>query len=117
MNVDRQVRILSICDHGRLRSSRERVLKSAGYDVDSISSDEFLRFCQVRSSSLAIICKTVSPESAVRLESLLPRYNPDIRILHLDRPPEVEQHRGGRAHRSPGSGQFLQAVESLVTNS
>ena len=117
MAVDRRVHILSICDRHRLRSSRERELKSAGYEVDSVSSDEFLRFGQVRSSTVAIICTTVNPESSARLQHLLPRYNPDIRILHLDGLPESEPRPERRAALSARPAGFLQAVESMVAGS
>jgi hypothetical protein len=113
-SVDRRVRILSICDRDRLRTSRERELKSAGYEVDSVSSNEFLRFGQVRSSAIAIICTTVNPESALRLKHLLPSYNPEIRILHLDGAPEIELRPDRRAHRPAGPGGFLQTVESMA---
>jgi hypothetical protein len=114
MAVDRRVRILSICDRDRLRSLRERELKNAGYEVDSVSSDEFLRFGQVRSSAIAIICTTVNPESTLRLQHLLPRYNPDIRILHLEGSFEFEPCSDRRTRRLADPGRFLQAVESMV---
>lgn len=114
MPADRNVRILSICDRDHLRSARERALKGAGYDVESVSSDEFLRYWQVRSSAIAIICKTVNSESAVRLENLLPRYNPDIRILHLAHPPEFDRRSDERDQIPWRPRRLLRAVESMV---
>lgn len=76
-------RILSIGDDEGLRSSREMLLASEGYEVHSAESSAFLDVCQVRSLDLVILCQSVTLERAQRLAEILRRYNPQIRILRV----------------------------------
>jgi hypothetical protein len=83
MNNGNSVRILSISDDEDLRLSRELVLKSAQYDVESLASDADFNAVPVGSFEVAIICHSVDLERSARLAGTLRRWNPGIRILHL----------------------------------
>jgi hypothetical protein len=110
MNIGGPVRVLSVCDDGGLRSSRELLLQAYGYEVESHPSDDYLLMVHVSSFDVAIICQSVNRDEAPRLMRMLRRYNPRLRILDLSRPVELDS----AGYCEPGPHIFLEAVKSLV---
>jgi ribosomal protein S16 len=84
MDVRRRARILSVCDDEGLRSSRELLLRSTGYETESVTSYEFLKVSYVRTFDIALICTSIQPSRVGPLIEMLGRYNPMIQILDMD---------------------------------
>ncbi|MGB6686241.1 MAG: response regulator [Terracidiphilus sp.] len=85
MSATNRVRILSISDDDGLRMSRELVLESDGYELESLSSNGHLAVAKVQSFEIAIVCQSVDGGRATRLAEMLRCYNPSIRILRIGR--------------------------------
>jgi hypothetical protein len=78
------VRVLSISEDAGLGLSRRLLLENAGYDLDSAGSGSVFTPSYVRSFDAAILCQSVSRDSALELTERLRRYNPEIRILRVN---------------------------------
>jgi hypothetical protein len=83
MSAPEEKRILSISDDGGLGQSRQLLFENAGYISVTVDSTIPLSVSYVRSFDAAIVCQSLSRESAARLAERLRRYNPDIRILRI----------------------------------
>jgi CheY-like chemotaxis protein len=83
MNDNQSTKILSICDDEALRYSRQLVLESVGYEVESIPSDAPLDAVQPKGFEIAILCHSVDGIHAARLANELRRMNPNILVLRV----------------------------------
>lgn len=105
-------RILSISDDDGLRYSRELLLKNAGYEIDSISSDAGLPVAEVRSYDVALICRSVDTKRSMALTEMLQRYHPEIQIMCVapfQGPEQFDMH----LQIVPEPELFLEAVRRL----
>jgi len=108
-------RVLSVADYESIRSSREMLLRGAGYSVISVSSDCALTMEIPRDLAIAIIGQTVEHPDALRIAARLGSTQADVCILRLtiqyQRPgPEF----GGCCFVEDGPEAFLSCVEELV---
>ena len=83
MNHDQPTKILSICDDDGLRYSRQLVLESVGYQVESVPSDAPLEAAQVKEFEIAILCHSVDANHAANLAKDLRRMNRSILVLRV----------------------------------
>ncbi len=84
VRATRQSRILVISDYEGLRSSREQVLRLAGFHVESISSRVIFEDAWVKSFDIAVLCQSVEPERAARIAVLLRKANPCVALLRVN---------------------------------
>ena len=75
---------MSISDDAGLGFSQRLLLENAGYDLDSAESDGPLSASFVQSFDAAILCQSVSGDTALKLTERLRRCNPGIRILRVN---------------------------------
>lgn len=83
MNDGQPVRVLSICDDESLRYSRQLVLESEGYAVESITSRELLESADLKAFEIAILCHSVDAQHAARLADQLRHTYAGIRVLRV----------------------------------
>jgi CheY-like chemotaxis protein len=74
-------RILSISDDDGLRYSRELLLLSNGYSIESVTSNTALSVSRVRSFDVVLICRSVDPRRAMAVTEMLRRYDSRIQIM------------------------------------
>jgi DNA-binding response OmpR family regulator len=107
------VRILSISDDEGLRFSRELLLSSDGYEIESIASTTALSFAHAESFDVALICRSVVAERAATLTEMLRQCNPEIQILCIS-PLETQTERcGGGLEIASGPEPLLDAVREV----
>ena len=115
VTTPRGVRILSIRDDAGLGLSRHLLLENAGYDLDSSESNCPLTAPFVRSFDAAILCHSVSRESALKLTQSLRRHNPGIRILRVNlQASEPDCSFDGTCDSLAGPQRILNAVEQML---
>ncbi len=83
MNENQPIKILSICDDDGLRYSRQLVLESVGYAVESMTSASPLDAAKLNAIEIAILCHSVDANHAAHLADELRRLNPGIRVLRV----------------------------------
>lgn len=111
----RYIRILSISDDPMVRSTRELVLRTDGYEIVSISSNDLLSVSEIRSFDVAVICHSVPTERAMGLIDRLRRYKPEIRVLRVNsRVRRVEPFYEVDSEVLSGPGALLRAVKQLL---
>ncbi len=114
MSENHTIRILSICDDEALRYSRQLLLESVGYAVESITSDAPLDAAEMKSFEIAVLCHSVDASHAAKWANKLRRMNASIRVLR------VHAIQGAQDHFSdvdcevlPDPVPLLNAIESL----
>lgn len=109
-------RILSIGDDDDLRLSRVLILRSQGYLVESITSNQALKAELEGRFQVAVISQTVSSSRAVRIAAALRERDPEIRILRIQ---EFRSHADGVYDQTSeslcGPRAFLRAIDSLCS--
>jgi hypothetical protein len=113
-----EFRILSVCDDPGLSRSREWLLQSAGFQVQSRGSDWQPDKAIAREAAIAVICHSIEEERADWLVRRLRQLNPDIRVLEIL--PYGSWHRKGKdaeCRIEEGPVGFLTVVASLVSAS
>lgn len=108
-------RILSISDDDGLRYSRELLLRNAGYETESVSSDVELSIPRVRSFDAALICRSVNVKRGMVLTEMLQRYNPEMQIMCIAPLDSMEQL-DLNLHVVPEPQIFLEAVRRMSLN-
>ena len=105
------VRILSISDDDGLRMSRELLLRSRGYETESMTSNDAL--CQAVSCwfEIVLICRSVDPELALAVAHRMRNANPSIQLLCIA-PVEGQSTRGG-LELPAGPEPLLEAIRTL----
>ncbi len=78
------LRILSVSDDEVLGFSREMVLRCEGYEVESVSSREYLAAPRSRHYDLAIVCQSVDPRHAGLIVAMLRRHLSLVRVMRLN---------------------------------
>lgn len=101
------IRIISICDNESLRQSRELVLKSDGYDVQSFFSWNAPGVSVVRDAQIVVMCRSVDEERARALTYLFRGLNGNLKILDLRSlvASDNDEH-------NLGGGAFLNLIEN-----
>lgn len=106
--------VLSICDDDGIRYSREMVLESEGYAVQSAASNALLDVANVRCFDIAIICHSVADDQAERLAEKLRRYHPSIRVLRVQAMRSLKDHYYDvDCEALPGPISLLNALKTL----
>jgi hypothetical protein len=109
------VRILSISDHEDIRLSRELLLKNAGYEVISSSSESAGEMPD--DVQLVLIGQTVKDSDAARVIAVVRKAHPQVRIMRMRR-----QCEGGEADCDAscfvedGPTAFLRCVSALLNS-
>ena len=83
MNPNDEYRLISICDDDSLRYSREMILRHAGYEVVSVTSNAHAEELTDPVFDMAIVCQSVNPDRAIRLVETLRRRNPGLRVFSI----------------------------------
>lgn len=110
-------KILTISDDDGLRASRDMVLRSEGYDVQSQSSQAFLEIARGRSCNLAILCQSVPADRATSIAEQLRHQNPAIRILRMNPFRACSEPRFNTDFEVfAGPYALLRAIEGLLCN-
>jgi DNA-binding response OmpR family regulator len=111
----RTVRILSISNDQRLATSRQLVLESQEFDVESFTSQTALIECQGKSFDVAILGHTVPDSEKRTLVDELRRLCPGIRVIGLLQFGEVPDPAWDGACRiDDGPNALLEAVRSVL---
>jgi DNA-binding NarL/FixJ family response regulator len=114
MNADGAGRLISICDEENLRYSRELILRYAGYDTVSVSSNATLEELTSTSFDIAIVCQSISSDHTIRILETLRRSNPRLRVLRINTYPNRPWASFGMDYEVPGRPiALLRAVASL----
>jgi hypothetical protein len=79
----KDIRILCLCDDSDLGSSREMLLRNAGFEVASLPSDTGLSDGLARRFDIAVLCHSLGEKTVTRLTGVLRRLNPDIRVIRI----------------------------------
>lgn len=114
MKMDGAQRLISICDDESLRYSREMILRYAGNEVLSFSSNASMEELTSARFDIAILCQSIHPERAVRIVQTLKRSNPEIRILRINPYPNRPRSSGDAEYEVPARPTaLLRAVAAL----
>lgn len=81
--TDRRTRILLVSDYEGLRFSRELLLRKHGYDVETMSSGQFLAKRELCQCDLAILCQSLESDRALLVGAILRRAEPSIALLRV----------------------------------
>lgn len=81
--MDRRTRILLISDYEGLRFSRELLLRKHGYDVEALSSGQFLAKSELCQCDLAILCQSLESDRALLIGAILRRTEPGTVLLRV----------------------------------
>jgi hypothetical protein len=108
-----RIKILSIGDDEDLLNTRQMVLESAGFRVQSIAGTGTIEEAGVQVIDLALICHTIPAEQAFTTARFLKRINPAITILHLCNACGGRPSNPGRI-ASYGPQQFLTKVNKAL---
>jgi DNA-binding NtrC family response regulator len=111
----RTVRILSISNDQHLARSRQLVLESQEFDVESFTSQKALIECQGKSFDVAILGHTVPDDEKRMLVDELRRLCPGIKVIGLLQFGEVPDPAWDGARRiDDGPSALLEAVRSVL---
>ena len=107
-------RILSIGDDDSLRISRDLLLRTEGYEVESVTSIKALKALPEGRFDAAVISQSVTTSRAAQVAEILRRRHPGIRILRI-REPQIENDQSGDldCETLSGPNAFLVAVREL----
>ena len=111
--MSHRVRILSISDDDGLRFSRELLLKSEGYETESMTSNAALCHPVGGQIDIALICRSVDNERATAITNALRRDHPEVHVVCVAPRQNDPESRDEDLDVSPEPEPLLEAIQLL----
>lgn len=108
-----RVRILSISDDDGLRFSRELLLKSEGYETESMTSNVALSAAIAGQFDIVLICRSVDNERAIALTNRLRKNHPEVQVVCVSPRQSDPVPHDADVEVSPGPEPILEAIRIL----